>query len=233
VNASTGFSPFQTVYGYQPDTYGSLVLNTQKGHAYDWLKDRADIQKLVTANLVEAKHFQEHYANRKVREAELHEGDRVALRTEGLRLQGQPSSMLKQRYLGPFEVIEKLSPLVYKLKLPKSMKIHPVVHISKLRLWRDDLKFPDRFVSEALAEQHMDIAQGEVLIDSILDVQIAQHKTKPNGDLVLQFYVRWRGFDQSADSWEPYKNIKDALALEIFFTSAKWQEMRESDTYRD
>ena len=57
VNASTGFSPFQTVYGYQPDTYGSLVLNTQKGPAYDWLKDRADIQKLVTANLVEAKHF--------------------------------------------------------------------------------------------------------------------------------------------------------------------------------
>ena len=142
---------------------------------------------LVTANLVEAKHFQEHYANRKVREAELHEGDRVALRTEGLRLQGQPSSMLKQRYLGPFEVIEKLSPLVYKLKLPKSMKIHPVVHISKLRLWRDDLKFPDRIVSEALAEQHMDIAQGEVLIDSIMDVQIA-HNIKLNR-MEIWYYI--------------------------------------------
>ena len=135
LNASTGFSPFQTVDGYQPDTYGSLVLNTQKGHAYyDWLKDRADIQKLVTTNLVEAKLFREHYANRRVREAEMHEGDRVALRTEGLRLQGQPSSMLKQRFLGPFEIIEKLSPLVYKLKLPKGMKIHPVVHIFYIKL---------------------------------------------------------------------------------------------------
>ena len=175
VNASTGFSPFQTVYGFTPDTYGSLVLQTKQGPAYDWLKDRADIQKLVSTNLVEAKLFQEHYANKRVREAELHVGDRVAIRTEGLRLQGQPSSILRQRYIGPFEVIEKFSPLVYKLKLPKAYsRIHHVFHISKLRLyWRDDRKYPERFVSEAVSEQHADIAQGETLIDSILDVKIA------------------------------------------------------------
>jgi hypothetical protein len=95
------------------------------------------------------------------------------------------------------------------------------------------MQYPERFVSEALAEQHMDIAHGEVLIQEILDVKIAQHKTKPNGDLVLQFLVRWHGFDETADSWEPYKNIKNAIALETFFTSAKWQEMRESDSYRE
>jgi hypothetical protein len=232
VNASTGFSPFQTVYGFTPDTYGSLVLQTKQGPAYDWLKDRADIQKLVSTNLVEAKLFQEHYANRKVREAELHVGDRVAIRTEGLRLQGQPSSVLKQRYIGPFEVIEKLSPLVYKLKLPKAYtRIHPVFHISKLRLWRDDRKYPERFVSEALSEQHADIAQGETLVDSILDVKIAQHKSKPNGDLVLQFLVHWRGFDDTADSWEPYANIKDAQALDAFFVSAAWKTLQESQEY--
>ena len=80
------------------------MLQTKQGPAYDWLKDRADIQKLVSTNLVEAKLFQEQYANKRVREAELHVGDRVAIRTEGLRLKGQPSSILKQRYVGPFEV---------------------------------------------------------------------------------------------------------------------------------
>jgi hypothetical protein len=113
------------------------------------------------------------------------------------------------------------------------MQIHPVIHISKLRLWRDDKKFPERFVSEALAEEHMDIAQGEVLIDDILDVKIAEHITKPNGDKVLQWLVRWHGFDETADSWEPYKNIKNAIALERFFLGAKWLAMRESDEYRE
>ena len=79
----------------------------------------------------------------------------------------------------------------------------------------------------------MDIAQGEVLITEILDGKIAQHVTKPNGDNVLQFLVRWHGFDESADSWEHYKNIKNAIALDKFFLGAKWLAMRESDEYRE
>ena len=56
--ASNGLSPFQLVYGSKPDIYVGLVLETQRGLAYDKPKDRADIQKLVTTNLVEAKLFQ-------------------------------------------------------------------------------------------------------------------------------------------------------------------------------
>ena len=34
-----------------------------------------------------------------------------------------------------------------------------------------------------------DIAQGEELVDKIMDVKIAPHKTMPNGDMVLQFLI--------------------------------------------
>ncbi|MGH2639957.1 MAG: hypothetical protein ACRDF4_11870, partial [Rhabdochlamydiaceae bacterium] len=40
---------------------------------------------------------------------------------------------LTARYIGPFTIKRKLSPLNYELQLPPSLSIHPVFHISKLR----------------------------------------------------------------------------------------------------
>ena len=45
------------------------------------------------------------------------------------------SSKLGPLYCGPFEVIEK-SRTAYKLNLPTHMKMHPVFHVSQLKLYR-------------------------------------------------------------------------------------------------
>ena len=42
------------------------------------------------------------------------------------------NSKLKPKKTGPFEVIETRSKLVYKLRLPKQWKIHPVFHATLL-----------------------------------------------------------------------------------------------------
>src|SRR6266849_11133314 len=46
---------------------------------------------------------------------------------------GQPMKKLDNRRLGPYEIQKVLSNNTYELKLPKSMKIHPVFHVVKLR----------------------------------------------------------------------------------------------------
>ena len=38
---------------------------------------------------------------------------------------------------GPFEIVEVLGPLTYRLKLPKSWKIHDVFHATLLKLYRE------------------------------------------------------------------------------------------------
>ena len=46
---------------------------------------------------------------------------------------------LSPRYIGPYEVIERIGPLAYKLALPPELsQIHNVFHVSMLRRYRSD-----------------------------------------------------------------------------------------------
>ena len=64
-------------------------------------------------------------------------GDRVWLDTRDLSTE-RPSKKLDYKRLGPFEIIEKVSDLAYRLKLPKSFKIHPVLSTSRLEKAKPD-----------------------------------------------------------------------------------------------
>ena len=127
--------------------------------------------KQVDINLREAKIFQKHYADKRVQDGELELGDRVAIDTVGLTLRGQRSKAWKQRYMGPYAIVEKVDPLVYKLALPSALKaVHPTFHISKLRLWRDD----NRVVAQAAAAVAANVAKGSFQVEFISAVRIGR-----------------------------------------------------------
>jgi len=45
-------------------------------------------------------------------------------------------------YVGPFKVLEKKFPYTYKLHLPENLKVHPIFHVSLLKLvYRDISRF--------------------------------------------------------------------------------------------
>ncbi|KAL8274810.1 hypothetical protein Esti_001285 [Eimeria stiedai] len=58
-------------------------------------------------------------------------GDKVWLFTVHLPAEGCPKS--KERFTGPFEIMRQASPAAYELRLPHSMNIHPVYHVSLLK----------------------------------------------------------------------------------------------------
>ena len=63
--------------------------------------------------------------------------DEVLLSTKNLPLQvaAGGSRKLGPLYCGPFTILEKLIS-AYKLDLPPHMRVHPVFHVSQLKLYR-------------------------------------------------------------------------------------------------
>jgi len=56
-------------------------------------------------------------------------GSRVFLSTKNLHTT-RPNKKLSKKYLGPFEILERIRKLVYRLKLPPKIKLlHPVFYI--------------------------------------------------------------------------------------------------------
>ena len=72
-------------------------------------------------------------------------GDKVWLEARNLKQQVTNPKFTPKRE-GPFTIIKVLSPITYKLKIPKTWKIHPVFHASLLSPYDENpvhsLNFP-------------------------------------------------------------------------------------------
>jgi len=77
--------------------------------------------------------------NRRRREEEEHKvGDLVLLSTKDLKWQikGRRTEKLTECFVGPYKVKGIVSSNAIELELPKSIKIHPVVNVSRVQLYK-------------------------------------------------------------------------------------------------
>jgi len=66
--------------------------------------------------------------------------DRVLLSTKDLVFKERPERKLVDQYIGPYTIEEVVSTNAVKLRLPTSMRIHPVVNISQIERYKEQVE---------------------------------------------------------------------------------------------
>ena len=120
-------------------------------------------------------------------------GQEVLLSTRNLSFAGPNCKTLLPRWVGPFQVVQWVGPVAYRLDLLSSVRIHPVFHVSLLRPFRGDgsSRPPPTLSLEG---------EEEFEVERILD-----HRQV--GRREIQYRIRWSGYDVIHDTWELESNL--------------------------
>ena len=105
------------------------------------VKDTEAKVPVIRQRLKAASDRQKSYADLKGKDIEYEVGDKVSLNVTPWRkvLRFGKKGKLSLRFIGPYEVLERIEPVAYWLALPPELtKLHDVFHVSMLRKYRSD-----------------------------------------------------------------------------------------------
>jgi transposase InsO family protein len=132
--ASLKMAPFEALYEKKCRT---LLYWSQTGESQlfgtDIIKEVERQVQIIRENLRVAQSRQKSYADGKRRDVSFQEGDYVYLKVSPIRglRRFKVKGKLSPRYIGPFQILQRVGEVAYRLELPEQLSdVHDVFHIS-------------------------------------------------------------------------------------------------------
>jgi hypothetical protein len=136
------------------------------------------------------------YADLRRSERDFEVGQMVYLRLQPYRQQSvvsRRSLKLSPRFYGPFKIIRKIGKVAYQLDLPLATRIHPVFHVSQLKL---KLGSKNNILPQ-LPPVHV---KGVIQSDPLK--VLARRSKKKDNRAITEILVQWVGQTEDDASWE-------------------------------
>ena len=214
IHIATKILPFKANYGQDP----RIEFEGRRKYevAGKFVERMKKIQKEAKAALGKAQEKIKKFTNRKQGKGEEYRvEDLVLLSIKDLKWQikGRRSEKLTEHFVGPYKVKGIISSNAIELELPKSIKIHPVVNVSKVQLYKPQVEGQKKILLILLIIK----GQEEFEVEEILNKRMIRGKEK--------FLVRWKGYTAEEDTWENRKNLENAKELVEEF-ERKYGELR-------
>jgi hypothetical protein len=150
--------------------------------------------------LIAAQRRQKAFADKRRVEVIYKVGDKVLLSMKFLNLKhSETNRKLLPKWIGPFEVVQVVGPVAYKLKMNPGWRVHPVFHVLLLELYREDGRVqppPPPIEMEGALEYE---------VESILE-----HRFWVTRNPKAYYKVAWKGYGMEHNSWEPESNVVNA-----------------------
>ena len=139
---------------------------------------------------------------------------------KNLRLPYQATKLAPKRH-GPFHITKEVSPVAYQLSLPASWTIHDVFHASLLLPYQENAIHGPNFLKPP-----PDLIQGaeEYEVEHLVNHQ-CHGKSR-----MLQYFVKWKGYPESDNTWEPAQNVHAPDLLKKYYQRYSLQDKKGKAT---
>ncbi|GJT52075.1 putative reverse transcriptase domain-containing protein [Tanacetum coccineum] len=157
-HSSIQCAPFEALYGRK---CRSPILWAKIGQSSlirpELVQETTDKVVLIKEKLKAARDRQKSYADNRRKLLEFEVGDHVLLKVslwKGV-IRFGTKGKLAPRYVGPFEILERIGPVAYRLRLPEKLSsVHDIFHLSNLK--------------KCLADTNLHVPLDEIKIDKTL-----------------------------------------------------------------
>ncbi|GJV57352.1 putative reverse transcriptase domain-containing protein [Tanacetum coccineum] len=191
-------APFEALYGRK---CRSPVIWTEVGENQligpEIVQEMTEKIIQIKERLKTARSSQKSYVDKRRKPLEFKVGDRVLLKVSPWKgvVQFGKKGKLAPRYVGPFEIVECVRPIAYRLKLPEELScIHDTFHVSNLK--------------KCLAESGVQVPLEEIKIDENLSfveepIEIVERDVKNlKRRRITLVKVRWNSRQGPEFTWE-------------------------------
>ncbi|GKE74926.1 hypothetical protein Tco_1536967, partial [Tanacetum coccineum] len=121
------------------------------------VQETTDKVVLIKERLKVARDHQKIYANNRRKPLEFEVGDQVLLKVSPWKgvVHFRKKGKLAPRYVGPFEILERIGPVAYRLRMPQELSsVHDTFHVSNLK--------------KCLANSNLHVPLEEIKVDKTL-----------------------------------------------------------------
>ncbi|KAC9475837.1 hypothetical protein E3N88_45766 [Mikania micrantha] len=203
-HSSIGCAPFESLYGRKcrsPICWTEMGDNRITGP--ELIQETTDKIAQIQQRLQATRSRQKSYADKRRKPLEFNVGDRVMLKASPWKgvVRFGAKGKLVPRYVGPFEITQRIGPVAYRLRLPDELSgVHDVFHVSNLK--------------RCLADESLIILLEKVLVDEQLHfieepVEIMEREVKKlKRSRIPIVKVRWSSKRGPEFTWEREDNMK-------------------------
>jgi len=204
-HSSIDMAPYEALYGRRCRTPVCWdEVGERKLSKIELIDQTREIISRIREKLRAAQDRQKSYADTRRRPLEFNVGDHVFLKVSPFKgsLRFGQKGKLTPRYIGPFEILQRIGPVAYRLALPPNLQdIHDVFHVSNLRRYVSD---PTHVISHEPLQLKENLSYVEEPIKVLERVdRVLRNKTIPF------VKVLWKHHKSADATWEPEQTMRE------------------------